>query len=97
MNANHNPRRRIRGILDGILVVLLILSAGWSFRQVEAQSGRPEPPAPAAAPLPADQPAEGPESEQSLIDTKILAGMIAAENAALTPPLFFVDVPFVVR
>jgi hypothetical protein len=32
-----------------------------------------------------------------LVDNDILAAMIAAENSALTPPIYFNDLPLIIR
>lgn len=102
MSPNPLPYRRLRIILDCVLVVLVILIAGANYL-----SGQASPEAASAAgealvarglPLSeADLPSDQPEPAMSMLDNNTLAAMIAAENAALTPPIHFTDLPLVLR
>ena len=38
-----------------------------------------------------------PISNQAVLDNNTLAAMIAAENAALTAPQYFIDLPLIIR
>jgi hypothetical protein len=102
MSANPSPYRRVRVILDCILVVLVILIAGANFLSGQA---RPEPnltkpgglvsSGPPLSRLDLESPPPAPASPA--LDNNTLAAVIAAENAALTPPIHFLDLPLVVH
>lgn len=94
--------RRLRTILDGALVILILLLAVASSKPVDA---RPEQEATSrqwtnAAPIePEHSAGAGGRASQHLspLDNATLAGMIAAENAALTLPQHLVNLPVIVR
>jgi len=102
MSTNPLAFRRLRTILDCILITLLILIAIANYLPVQA---RPEQRPPTggvmiADPLPLSNPS--PVSDEStldqfLLDDTTLAAMIAAENAALTPLQYFINLPVVIR
>jgi ABC-type enterobactin transport system permease subunit len=101
MNARTTLIRHWRAILDCLLIVLIILVAGAAHLPVQAgpamqgqtlqiQAGD----ALAATGLSLEN-TQAPAAPQ--LDNNTLAGIIAAENAALTEAIFFNDLPFVVR
>lgn len=102
MSANRSPNHRFRIILDCTLVLLVILIAGANFLSGQA---RPEADSAAQqAQVSAAPPLSGAGLENALpapasaaLDNNTLAAMIAAENAALTPPILFTDLPLVIR
>jgi hypothetical protein len=97
--------RRLRAILDGLLILLLALLLTARDSRAQAQV-RDQAPASHAAgfqsvPLPARIPAESASADHSPaegtpeLDNNTLAAVIAAENAALTPPQYLLDLPLV--
>lgn len=102
MSANPLPYRRLRIILDCALVVLVILIAGANYLSGQA---RPEAGSVAGETLIADGrrlsdaglPSAQLAPDLPVLDNNTLAAMIAAENAALTPPIHFTDLPLVIR
>ena len=101
MSARTTLTRHWRAILDCLLIVLIILVAGAGHLPVQAgtaaqaqaqqsQAGY----ALAATGLSLEN-TQAPAAPQ--LDNNTLAGIIAAENAALTEAIFFNDLPFVVR
>jgi hypothetical protein len=112
MNAQTMRFRRFRLILDCILITLFLLLASAKALHVQAGSRLTglHPQASAgeaflAGPLTlsnVDLANPGPASVQpapgrAVLDNNTLAAMIAAENAALTPPIHFVDLPVISR
>lgn len=102
MSTNPLAVRRLRTILDCILISLLILVAISNYMAVQA---RPEQQPPAggvliADPIPLSNPSSASDNstlDHFLLDDTTLAAMIAAENAALTPLQYFVNLPVVIR
>jgi len=101
MSARIILTRHWRAILDCLLIVLVILAAGVAHLPVQAGSAAQDQAqqsqagdllAEAGLGLEDSQPPAAPQ-----LDNNILAGIIAAENAALTEAIFFNDLPFVVR
>ncbi len=95
-------RRLIRAVLDCVLVLtLLIIVAGprlASGSRSKAQTGHavlPNRQSGFQAIVPA-RPVVG-QPRTLLVDNDILAAMIAAENSALTPPIYFNDLPLIIR
>lgn len=88
--------RRVRLLLDAILILLVILIA--SGNRLPARAGTSSQAAlvgqsgPSGAPMTASANAQ---PASVLIDNATLAAVIAAENAALTPPLYFSDLPLI--
>jgi hypothetical protein len=102
MSANRSPNHRFRIILDCALVLLVILIAGANYlsgqARSEAGSAAGEALVSAASPLSdADLATAQPVPALPALDNNTLAAMIAAENAALTPPILFTDLPLVIR
>jgi hypothetical protein len=102
MSTNPSPYRRIRLILDCALVLLVILMAGAIFLPGQAGyvANYATRDALASAGLPfSNQGMASAQSAQALpdLDNNTLAAMIAAENAALTPPIHFIELPLLVR
>lgn len=101
MNPPVSPPRHLRAILDGCLILLLILLLTVQGRPTLAETGQL--PTVSGAPAPGVAlPAQGfadlspvPHSVQA--STTTLAAMIAAENAALGLPQYFVDLPVIYR
>lgn len=107
MSAVGSPTRRLRLLLDCYLVLLLILAISAQDQRVLGQAGRQPMTAgrqaddsslfssPAAVDM--GQAVEPLPPDQVTLDNKTLAAMIAAENAALTPPQNLLDLPVVTR
>jgi len=101
MNSRTILTRRWRAILDCILILLILLVASAKYLNAQASSAAQASPQQflAIAPLPADgldlQSTQTPALPE--LDNKILAQIIAAENAALTLPLYLSELPFLVR
>lgn len=102
MNASPSSYRRLRIILDCTLVILVILLAGANFLsgQARADAHLTEP----GTLVSSGPPLSGPGTESippglasPALDNNALAAVIAAENAALTPPIHFIDLPLVVH
>ncbi len=98
---------RLRTLLDCCLVLLLILLITAQGQPVQAQT-RLQPLAAgglATGPLPAPQtaaailglPGESPSSGLTSLDNNTLAALIAAENAALTLPQYWINLPVITR
>jgi hypothetical protein len=101
MSARTTLTRHWRAILDCLLIVLIILVAGAGHLPVQAgtaaqaqaqQSSTGDLMTATGLGLEDAQPPAAPQ-----LDNNTLAGIIAAENAALTEAIFFNDLPFVVR
>ena len=102
MRANRSSHRRLRVILDCTLVILVILLGCANFLSGQASadahltglgtlvSSGPSLSSPGTESIP-----PGPASPA--LDNNALAAVIAAENAALTPPIHFIDLPLVVH
>jgi hypothetical protein len=106
MNAVDSPSRRLRTLLDCLLILLLILVLSAQDQLVLGQVRQPLSAGAQAAdsslfPSPAlvDQGlANEPQpAGQAPQDNNTLAAMIAAENAALTLPQYLVGLPVVTR
>jgi hypothetical protein len=102
MSADHFPIRRVRTILDVVLFAALILAAVANFwpaqARLAAQPSSDEIRVVKAMPLADLSPAAPSQaSDLSLLDDSTLAAMIAAENAALTLPQYFVGLPVINR
>ena len=98
--THSNAYRRLRLALDVILILLMILIASGNRLAVRAGSAghtvTAGQPAPVGEPMMAPKAASrNAQSAATLIDNNTLAEVIAAENAALTPPLYFSDLPLI--
>lgn len=102
MSTQPALRGKLRTILDCVLVFLLILVASANHLAAQAKTGQQ----PAASDVLVTQTmtlsagdliGANPGVNQPLADNNTLAGMIAAENAALTLPIHFIDLPLVTR
>ena len=107
MTTNGIPFRRLRMMLDCTLIFLLILIVIANYLPVQAKT-RYQPFAPDAINAEAitlsNHGAENlglasvnPSHDLVLPDNNLLAAMIAAENAALTLPQYFIDLPMISR
>jgi hypothetical protein len=100
MSTHPSPHRGTRIAFEYALVVLAILIAAFVPGQAgaeprsTAQALSVSDVAPPAAPGVAGAP---PASVSPALDDHTLAAMIAAENAALAPPVYLVDLPVVTR
>ncbi len=95
-------RWRLRAVLDGVLVLLVVSVAAGSLLTnrggAQSQAGQAVLPdglngLPAIVPA---RPNNGQPKPMS-VDIDILAAVIAAEHAALTPPIYFSDLPLISR
>jgi len=99
MGTTHEATyRRLRLLLDCILILLVILIASGNKLGVRAEIRQPS--APASRMMAFDQAGEpssaaGEQPSPALIDNNMLAAMIAAENAALTPPQYLSSLPLI--
>lgn len=94
--------RRLRTILDGALIILIILVAATSFLPFHAKPAAQASSQERLAVAPLSLSDMGAENFQlatgaGLLDNNTLAAMIAAENATLTPPQYFVELPLISR
>lgn len=107
MNARPLLLRRLRLVLDGLLVCLIVVLAIAYHQPARAgdayQASAAVPSAVDSAALMDIQSATSrvastnPFLEQPLLDNNTLAEIIAAENAALTLPQYLVDLPIISR
>lgn len=100
MSARNTDVRRWRTILDCVLIVLILLFAGARYLNVQARSqAQTSSPVLANHPLPATGLSVQSDSPPSIpeLDSNGWAAVFAAENAALTLPIYFNDLPFVVH
>ena len=108
MDANHDQGiskamdepsvayRRLRLALDCILILLVILIASGNRLGVRAEPDRQAPTASMDLVMNPVAPGSSPaEDLPALLDNNPLAAMIAAENAALPPPLYFSSLPLI--
>ncbi len=94
--------RKFRRILDAILILLVLMIVAGTPTLARAGSGqRTDFSAPAAV---GHSPVAGvavnstnPHPVLAPLDDNTLAAVIAAENSALTPPIYFVDLPLISR
>lgn len=95
-----------RAAVDVLLIVLLALALisqrgnGQARSALDPASPTQAAPAEYGAPLPAEEAPDGSSASSAALlalDKKLVARLIAAENAVLTPPLFLTDLPLVVR
>ncbi len=93
MSTQPALRGKLRTILDCVLVFLLILVASANHLAAARDVLATE----AMTLATSDQVGTNPGVDQPMVDNNALAGMIAAENAALTLPIHFVDLPLVTR
>jgi hypothetical protein len=100
MSVHPSPYRGLRIVLDCTLVVLAILIAAFVSGQAgpEARSAARELLISDAPPL-AEAGLAGapPASVSPALDDNTLAAIIAAENLALAPPVYLVDLPVITR
>jgi hypothetical protein len=100
MSVHPSPHRGARIAFECALVVLAILIATFVPGQAgsEARSAARELLVSDVPPLAEASVAGAPPASVSpALDDNTLAAMIAAENAALTPLVYFVDLPVVTR
>lgn len=107
MKAFYSPSPRIRNILDAGLILLLLLAISAhgqgaarqpAAQRLPSQALAPESAAAThlAAPLPRLA-GENIVAPQTPADDNTLAAMIAAENAALTLPQYWIVLPLITR
>jgi hypothetical protein len=93
MSAGEFPSRRLRMLLDALLVLILLLliagrNPGAQNTVAQAQAVYSQPAPAGALPAPDNLPA---------LDNHTLAAMIAAENAALTLPQYLLELPLLTK
>jgi hypothetical protein len=90
--------RKLRVVLDCILILLVILVASGNRLAARAELDRQNPSLSRVGVVDQAEEMSSPTGEQpapALIDNNTLAAIIAAENAALTPPLYFSTLPLI--
>jgi hypothetical protein len=98
MQSSAPAYRRLQLVLDCILILLLMLIASGNRLAVRAEPNQQAAPAAMDLGMNPVAPDSSPVDAQpapALLDDNTLAAMIAAENAALTPPLYFSDLPLI--
>lgn len=107
MISDSSVIRRMRLILDGILVLALLVAVVLSIQPTKADAELQAPalnveavPSQALHSIgPQLEPtaSDNPPAEGVLIDNTTLAAIIAAQNAALTPPQYLIGLPIIQR
>lgn len=102
MSAKRSPNMRLRIILDCTLVILFFLTVSASYLSAQARIEARSSARGTLVSDPVPMTNKGLESLQPVpafpeLDNSTLAAMIAAENAALIPPVHFTDLPLVTR
>lgn len=93
-SARSTAYRRLRLALDVFLILLVIwVALGFRPAGLAAQNGAMLPAAEASG---LDTQA-GTAAAPVVVDDETLAAMIAAENGALTPPIYFNELPVILR
>lgn len=93
--------RRVRLVLDCILILLILWVASGNWLAARAEPARQAEPVGQSEPInqagdPGTAPADAARQPSSAqVDNNTLAAVIAAENAALTPPIYFTDMPLI--